>query len=425
MGQAAVEWAAAYSESLRERRVTRPTTAEAVRGLLDRRLPREGCGFGELMQVVDGVVAEFSRHNAHPRFFGYVASPGVAVAAAASLIQAVLNINVTGWRSGPVATEMERLTVEWLAGTDRDAGGGDGAAGERRVDGEPRGVGGGAGDEGERRGVRHRGDALLGEEGGAAAGDGSGAAGSAGRGAADGRGGAGADGAGGSGGGIGAGGGGGERGHGGHGGGGPDRGDRGRGAERGIVAARGRGVRRAGGDGSLGAGAVRRDRGGGLGVARSAQMAVPAGGDGVRAVPGRGSGAGGVRGDGGVHTGGGAGERRGVRVLGLRSGTLAAVPRAAVMDADPERGRGGAGGGDRGEPGVRAVLRGTGAGLRGAGDAGAGGTVGVLFPVPAAGLRGGPGRVERAGDVAAAAGREQLCIEHEGAGGVRAARAAC
>lgn len=114
IGHAAVEWAAAYYDSLRQRRLTRPTTAAAVRAMLDPSLPREGCDFSELLQAIDGVVAEYSRHNAHPRFFGYVASPGVAVASAAALIAATLNINVTGWRSGPVAAEMEHLTVGWL-----------------------------------------------------------------------------------------------------------------------------------------------------------------------------------------------------------------------------------------------------------------------------------------------------------------------
>jgi len=114
MGQAAVEWAASYCESLRERPIVRRTTSAEIRGRLEAALPQEGCGFGELMATVDGVVAEFSRHNGHPRMFGYVASPGVAVAAAASLITAALNINVTGWRSGMAAAEMERITVGWL-----------------------------------------------------------------------------------------------------------------------------------------------------------------------------------------------------------------------------------------------------------------------------------------------------------------------
>ena len=55
-----------------------------------------------------------SRHNGHPRFFGYVASPSTPVGAFADLIASTLNANVTSWRSGPAATEIERVVVRWL-----------------------------------------------------------------------------------------------------------------------------------------------------------------------------------------------------------------------------------------------------------------------------------------------------------------------
>jgi aromatic-L-amino-acid/L-tryptophan decarboxylase len=55
-----------------------------------------------------------SRHNGHPRFFGYVASPSTPAGAFADLIASALNINVTCWRSGPAATEIERIIVRWL-----------------------------------------------------------------------------------------------------------------------------------------------------------------------------------------------------------------------------------------------------------------------------------------------------------------------
>jgi glutamate/tyrosine decarboxylase-like PLP-dependent enzyme len=67
-----------------------------------------------------------SRHNGHPRFFGYVASPATPVGAFADLIASALNSNVTSWRSGPAATEIERTVVRWLGsliGYDEDARG--------------------------------------------------------------------------------------------------------------------------------------------------------------------------------------------------------------------------------------------------------------------------------------------------------------
>ena len=61
------------------------------------------------------VILDGSRHNGHPRFFGYVASPATAPGAFADLIASALNSNVTSWRSGPAATEIERTVVRWLA----------------------------------------------------------------------------------------------------------------------------------------------------------------------------------------------------------------------------------------------------------------------------------------------------------------------
>src|SRR5437763_2350137 len=100
MGQTTLDWVTAYYASIRERALVRPATSATLRGLLEESLPHEGCPFDELMQTVDGVIDRFSRHNGHPRFFGYVSSPGAAVATMASMIAATMNVNVTCWRSG-------------------------------------------------------------------------------------------------------------------------------------------------------------------------------------------------------------------------------------------------------------------------------------------------------------------------------------
>lgn len=60
-------------------------------------------------------IIENSRHNGHPRFFGYVASPSTAPGAFADLLASALNVNVTSWRSGPAATEIERTVIRWLS----------------------------------------------------------------------------------------------------------------------------------------------------------------------------------------------------------------------------------------------------------------------------------------------------------------------
>jgi glutamate/tyrosine decarboxylase-like PLP-dependent enzyme len=55
-----------------------------------------------------------SRHNGHPRFFGYVASPSTPAGAFADLLASTLNASVTSWRSAPAPTEVERAVVRWL-----------------------------------------------------------------------------------------------------------------------------------------------------------------------------------------------------------------------------------------------------------------------------------------------------------------------
>lgn len=77
-------------------------------------LPTEGEAVGALLDDCRSILRG-SRHNGHPRFFGYVASPSTAPGVFADLIASAVNVNVTSWRSGPAATEIERTVVGWLA----------------------------------------------------------------------------------------------------------------------------------------------------------------------------------------------------------------------------------------------------------------------------------------------------------------------
>lgn len=64
---------------------------------------------GDCAAIIDG-----SRHNGHPRFFGYVASPSTPAGAFADLMASTLNASVTSWRSSPAPTEVEKTVVRWL-----------------------------------------------------------------------------------------------------------------------------------------------------------------------------------------------------------------------------------------------------------------------------------------------------------------------
>jgi aromatic-L-amino-acid/L-tryptophan decarboxylase len=114
MGRAALDLVAAYYDTLAERPVLHPTTSADLRRLIDEPAPPGPTPFPELLDTLREVVVEYSRHNAHPRFFGYVSSPGNPFNTVGSLIAGALNSNVTCWRSGPAASEIELLTIRWL-----------------------------------------------------------------------------------------------------------------------------------------------------------------------------------------------------------------------------------------------------------------------------------------------------------------------
>src|SRR5439155_14182377 len=111
---AAVELMAEYLGAIRDRRLYPSTTSRQIRERLDSRLPEEPTTFDELLHAFRDTLIELSRHNGHPRMFGYVQAPGTAIAALADLLASMLNANLTAWRSAPSAVELERLTIDWI-----------------------------------------------------------------------------------------------------------------------------------------------------------------------------------------------------------------------------------------------------------------------------------------------------------------------
>ncbi len=121
-----VELIADYHGSIRDRPVYRKMSSREIRDQLDAALPIKPVAFDDLLKVFRETVLPFSRQNAHPRMFGYVQSPGTALAAFADLLASTLNANLTVWRSAPAPVELERLTIDWIRqilGFNAEAGG--------------------------------------------------------------------------------------------------------------------------------------------------------------------------------------------------------------------------------------------------------------------------------------------------------------
>jgi glutamate/tyrosine decarboxylase-like PLP-dependent enzyme len=102
-----------YFERVSEFPVFPDTTAAQVAERFETSLPVEGEPLERLIEDARAVINS-SRHNGHPRFFGYVASPSTPVGAFGDLMASALNANLTSWRSAPGPTEVEKIVVRWL-----------------------------------------------------------------------------------------------------------------------------------------------------------------------------------------------------------------------------------------------------------------------------------------------------------------------
>lgn len=121
----ATKLVADYFNTISERPVRAENYFGKTTAAIDGELPLEGVPLEKLLDECR-TIFDLSRHNGHPRFFGYVASPSTPIGAYGDLITGALNANITCWRSGPAGTELEQLVVRWLGALidyDREARG--------------------------------------------------------------------------------------------------------------------------------------------------------------------------------------------------------------------------------------------------------------------------------------------------------------
>lgn len=127
-GKALVDRIADFLATIRDQPVAPDTTPAAVRARIgaDAPVPRVGAPAGEVLEHAADVLLSGSTLNGHPRFFGYITSSASPIGALADMLAASLNANCGAWALSPVATEIERQTVRWVAeliGFPSDSGG--------------------------------------------------------------------------------------------------------------------------------------------------------------------------------------------------------------------------------------------------------------------------------------------------------------
>jgi aromatic-L-amino-acid/L-tryptophan decarboxylase len=113
-GQAVVERIASYLEHPERWPVLPATRPGELAAALPAAPPR-------LPEPMEAILADFDRlilpattHWNHPGFFAYFGITGSGPGILAESLIAALNVNAMLWRSGPAATELEEVTLDWL-----------------------------------------------------------------------------------------------------------------------------------------------------------------------------------------------------------------------------------------------------------------------------------------------------------------------
>jgi aromatic-L-amino-acid decarboxylase len=86
-----------------------------VRAALPASPPQHGEPFAAILQDVDELILPGISHWNHPRFFAWFANTGSEPGILGELLAAALNVNAMTWLSSPAATELELVTMDWLA----------------------------------------------------------------------------------------------------------------------------------------------------------------------------------------------------------------------------------------------------------------------------------------------------------------------
>jgi glutamate/tyrosine decarboxylase-like PLP-dependent enzyme len=117
IGHDLVDRIADFLGSLPGRPVAPDATPRTIRALFDADdpLPPRGADPAVIVREAAELLFENSTFNGHPRFFGYITSSASPIGALADLLAASVNPNCGAWGLSPVATEIERQSIRWVA----------------------------------------------------------------------------------------------------------------------------------------------------------------------------------------------------------------------------------------------------------------------------------------------------------------------
>lgn len=116
IGHQLIDSIAHFIGQIREKPVTPAERPEQLLQVLgDLSLPEQGSPASEILSKAADLLFDHSLLNGHPRFLGYITSSAAPIGALADLLAASVNPNVGAYILSPIASEIEKQTIRWLA----------------------------------------------------------------------------------------------------------------------------------------------------------------------------------------------------------------------------------------------------------------------------------------------------------------------
>jgi glutamate/tyrosine decarboxylase-like PLP-dependent enzyme len=127
IGYALIDTISDFFDDIANRPVTTSKSPKELQQMLgSASLPAQGMSAEKLLATTSELLLDHSLFNGHPKFFGFITSSAAPIGALADLLASSVNANVGGQILSPMATEIEKQTVRWLAefiGVSPDYGG--------------------------------------------------------------------------------------------------------------------------------------------------------------------------------------------------------------------------------------------------------------------------------------------------------------
>ena len=127
MGYKMIDDIADLLENINDEKVTRNSSSATILEIMgNSKLPENGADPEELLKDVTRLLFNHSLFNGHPRFWGYITSSATPIGILSECLAASVNPNVGAQILSPVATQIEKQTIKWLAdfiGYNSDCGG--------------------------------------------------------------------------------------------------------------------------------------------------------------------------------------------------------------------------------------------------------------------------------------------------------------